>query len=78
MKRIYFLLLFALYSVMAIAQEGSGGADLNVNVTKTTEGGSSIPWLWIIGGIVVLVLLVALLRGGGTDRVVEKRTVVKD
>ena len=78
MKRIYFLIMTAFFSVMTMAQEG-GGADIKVDVTKSGDTGSSIPWLWIIGGIVVLVLLIALLGGrGGTDRVVEKKTIIRD
>lgn len=64
-------------SVMAIAQNGDG-PDLNVDVTKT-DNSAGFPWLWVIGAIVVIVLLIALLGGrGGTDRVVEKKTIVRD
>ena len=77
MKRIYFLLLSALMSVMAMAQNGDG-PDLNVNVTKDS-GAGNFPWLWVIGGIVFLVLIIALLSGrGGTDRVIERKTIVRD
>lgn len=77
MKHVSFFLLSIFMVLLAVAQE-SGGANLDVNITKN-EGGGNIPWLWIIGGIVVLVLLIALLNGrGGRDTIVEKRTVVKD
>lgn len=62
---------------MAMAQNGDG-ADLNVHVTKDS-GPGGFPWLWVIGAIVLIVLLVALLGGrGGTDRVIEKKTVIRD
>jgi len=77
MKRIYFLLLSAFVSVMAMAQ--NGGADVNVDVTKSSGNGGGFPWLWVVGGIVFIVLLIALLGGrGGTDRVVEKKTVIRE
>lgn len=77
MKRIYFLIMSAFFSVMTMAQEG-GGADLDVNITKTTDT-ASFPWLWVVGGIVLLVLLIALLGGrGGRDRVIERKTVVRE
>ncbi|WP_121353686.1 hypothetical protein [Flavisolibacter nicotianae] len=77
MKRLSFLVLSALMSVMAMAQ--NGGADVNVDITKSGGGGSSFPWLWVIGGLVFVVLLVALLSGGGsTNRVVEKKTIIRD
>ena len=47
-----------------IAQEG-GGADINVDINK--DGGGdwyTQPWVWIVGGALFILLLVALLRGG--------------
>lgn len=78
MKRIYFLLLTAFASLAAFAQDG-GSTKVDVNLGGES-GASNIPWLWIIGGLVFVILLVALLnnRGGGRDRIVEKKTVIKD
>jgi hypothetical protein len=79
MKRIYFLLLSAFLSTMAMAQQGGSGADVNIDITKSEGSAGGFPWLWVIGAIVFIVLLVALLGGRGrTDRVVEKRTVIKE
>lgn len=78
MKRISFLFASALMSVMAMAQN-SGGADVNVDISKTDSNGGGFPWLWVIGAIVFIILLVSLLGGrGGTDRVVEKKTIIKE
>lgn len=77
MKSFYFLVLAAFVSVVTRAQ--SGGADVNVDIGSGGSNAGGFPWLWIIGGIVFVILLVALLGGrGGRDRVVEKRTVVKE
>ena len=78
MKRIYFLVLFAFFSVWAMAQEG-GTTNIDVNLKSDTDAGG-FPWLWVVGGLVFLILLVALLNSGkgGTDRVIEKKTIVRD
>lgn len=77
MKRIYFLILFAFAGAMAIAQEG-GTTNVDVNL-KTDGGAAGFPWLWVVGGIVFVLLLVALLSGGrGSDRIIEKKTIVKE
>ena len=77
MKRIYFLILSAFVSVMALAQEG-GTTNVDVNL-KTDGGAAGFPWLWIVGGVVFVLLLVALLSGGrGSDRIIEKKTIVKE
>jgi hypothetical protein len=77
MKRIYFLILFAFVSAMAIAQDG-GTTNVDVNL-KSDGDAAGFPWLWVVGGVVFILLLVALLSGGrGSDRIVEKKTIVKE
>lgn len=61
-----------------MAQEG-GGAGLDVNITKTTDSaGGGFPWLWVMGGIVLLVLIAWLDGRGGIDRVIEKRQLFEN
>jgi hypothetical protein len=77
MKRIYFLLLTAFVSVMAVAQDG-GTTKVDVNL-DTNGNAAGFPWLWVVGGIVFVLLLVALLSGGrGSDKVIERKTIVKE
>ena len=81
MKRINLALTLAFINVMAFAQEkGGGSADINVDVNKGADaGGGTFPWMWLIGAIVLIVLLFALLGGSrGSDRVVERKTIVKE
>lgn len=79
MKRIYLLILSAFVSAMVFAQEGGGTTNVDVNLKTDGDGVAGFPWLWVIGGIVFVLLLVALLSGGrGTDRVVHKKTIVKE
>lgn len=62
-------------SLMGFAQESTTKVDVNLD-----KGASSFPWLWVVGGLVFVVLLVALLSGnrGGRDTVIERKTVVRD
>lgn len=77
MKRIYFLIMSAFFSVMALAQDGVSTTNVDVNLKG--DNGAGFPWLWVVGGVVFVLLLVALLSGGrGTDRVVHKKTIVKE
>jgi len=79
MKRIYFLILLAFTSAMALAQEGGGTTNVDVNLKTDGGGAAGFPWLWVVGGIVFILLLVALLSGGrGSDRVVHKKTIVRE
>ncbi len=67
LRRLFTLILVAFSSVAVFAQEK--GTDINVDINK--GGGSSnwyaSPWVWIIGGAVFVLLLVALLRGRNAD-----------
>jgi len=51
-----------LVSTISMAQEG--GADIDVDINKDSGGAwYGQPWVWIVGGAVFILLLVALLRG---------------
>jgi len=55
------ILLSSFLSVIAFAQDK--GVDIDINVKKESAWYQS-PVVWVIGGAVFILLLVALLRGG--------------
>ena len=78
MKKLNLALTLAFMNAMAFAQE-KAGADINVDVNKGGDAGGSFPWMYLIGAIVLILLLFALLGGrGGSDRIVERKTIVKE
>jgi uncharacterized membrane protein YdbT with pleckstrin-like domain len=65
MKRVYLTLLAAWFTMISFAQEHKVDIDINKN-----EGGGSFfmsPVVWIVGGAIFILLLVALLRGRSSD-----------
>lgn len=59
------LLLAATFStLMANAQEVTKKIDVDISTDNGTSFFAS-PWVWVVGGAVFILLLVALLRGGG-------------
>lgn len=56
--------LLGLFSVVSFAQEKT--IDVNINTKGESGGFFSSPWVWVVGGAVFILLLVALLRGGGS------------
>ena len=60
---IIFLSLAA--SIIAFAQEKS--VDVDIKAPGASDGGNffASPWVWVIGGAIFILLLVALMRGGG-------------
>ncbi|HEY5969361.1 MAG TPA: hypothetical protein VIU35_15385 [Chitinophagaceae bacterium] len=59
--RLTATLLSSFLSVISFAQEK--GIDVDINVKKEQEWYQN-PIVWVIGGAVFILLLVALLRGG--------------
>ncbi len=57
------LLMAAVLSFQSLAQDK--GIDVNVNVNKKNADWYQQPWVWVAGGAVFILLLVALLRGRG-------------
>ena len=52
-------------SFVTFAQEKT--ADVSLNVTETSKTWYSQPWMWVVGGAVFVIILVAILKGGRKD-----------
>ena len=63
-KSIYLFFASLFFSVLSFAQDKK--VDVNIN-TKSDEGNFFMqPWVWIVGGAVFLLLLVALMRNNSS------------
>ena len=58
------LMLFS--SILAFAQDKKVDVDINVNKGNQSQWYTQ-PWVWIVGGAVFILLIVALTRGGKKD-----------
>ena len=63
-KALLTILSFFL-SVLVFAQDAAKSVDVNIN----SDSGGGFPWVWVVGAAVFILLLVALLRGGGRKSV---------
>jgi hypothetical protein len=52
--------------VLAVSFAQDKGVDIDVNLKKESQWYQQ-PWVWIVGGAVFILLLVALLRSGRRD-----------
>ncbi len=80
MKKAYLTLLAVLTNILLFAQEKTTQVDVDVNKSTSSGNWYASPWVWIVGAAVFILLLVALTSGSrnSSDRVVEKRTVIRD
>jgi len=83
-KAFVTIIMLAFLQALAIAQDSSGGgtsssSSSTTTSTTTTETWYTEPWVWIVGGAVLLLLIVALMRGNRGDSATrsDKVTVTK-
>lgn len=76
-----FLLFFAtIANAIAWAQDSSVTATTQTTTTSSTETWYTEPWVWVVGGAVLILIIVALTRGnkgdsaGRTDKVTVTKT----
>ena len=83
MKKITFnaahryLLLFAFCVMQLMAFSQDAVTRTSTTVTTKTNNFVVEPWMWIVGGAVLLVIIVALLRGNSSKEV-SRTTVIKN
>jgi hypothetical protein len=65
LNKVTMVLATLLMSIYAVAQDGDKTVDVNIN-TKSDDGFFTQPWVWIVGGAVFLLLLVALMRNNNS------------
>ncbi len=61
-SKISLFILGSFMSTLVFAQEK--GLDVNIDVNKHNDTWYQQPWVWVVGGAIFILLLVAMLRGG--------------
>lgn len=84
--KMVFIFFLLMNTFVAMAQDGgtgsgdAGGASVTVSKTTssstTTQDWYTQPWVWIVGAIVFILLLIALIGGNSRSRTEVHRTVV--
>jgi hypothetical protein len=75
---------FFLMAIMTLTQAVVMAQDSSVSSTSTTSTTSTSttniqPWMWVVGGVIVLIIILALLRGNrSSDSVVVTKERIKE
>lgn len=77
-SKIYLTLLLAMANVIAFAQDSTTTITTKTDaITTTTEKTWYMePWVWLVGAGVLVLLLIALLKGGGSNKVAQEKVTV--
>lgn len=90
LRSAFLLCFFCLFQTLVFGQDSTSSSSTTTSSTKVSieEGAGAewytSPWVWVAGAAVFILLLIALLRGGGDktvdrrDTVVHKETIRKD
>ena len=60
----FMMIMFSLFVAVAAFAQDTKKLDVDIN-TNSGGGFFASPWVWVVGAAVFILLLVALLRGGG-------------
>ncbi|MDB5201773.1 MAG: hypothetical protein JWQ27_1182 [Ferruginibacter sp.] len=83
-QKMSLTLTMILFGIIAFAQDSTVTATTNATTTTTSEQTWYMqPWAWIVGGAVLILLIIALVRGNSdkttnSDRVTVTKTVSRD
>ena len=83
-KGFFLLLVASFYQAVVLAQDSTGATRTTTSTSTETTTWYTEPWVWVVGGAVFILLIVALVRGSGssntgsTDRVSVTKTVTRD
>ena len=64
--KIVLSLIAGLTSIAALAQDDTKKIEVDIDTKGAGDGANSFfmqPWVWVVGGAIFILLLVALLRG---------------
>ncbi len=64
-KKVFFAITMLFMSVLTFAQDKK--VDIDINTKADNSNVFMQPWVWVVGGAVFILLLVALIRGGKKD-----------
>lgn len=65
-NRIALIIASFYLSLAGFAQDDTKKVDVNIDANTGGSGNFfTQPWLWVVGGLVFILLLVALMRGSG-------------
>lgn len=79
--KFFLTFLFTAMQTVLFAQDSTSTSRSTSVTTETTTTNEwyTEPWVWVVGGAVLIIILVALLRGNSSkDKEVTRTTVIKD
>ncbi|OJU29469.1 MAG: hypothetical protein BGN92_02030 [Sphingobacteriales bacterium 41-5] len=67
-NRIALVIASFYLTLVAFAQDDTKKIDVDINANPGGNSGNFFmqPWVWVVGGLVFILLLVALMRGSGS------------
>lgn len=72
--KLWMVILFSCFQLVAFSQETSA-----TEIKNDAKNFLSQPWVWAVGGVILLILLIAMFSGGSKKhKQIVKTTVIKE
>lgn len=81
---LFYFMMLSLTTFISIAQDSVARSSTVKTVTTTTRHSVSIPnWAWVVGGIVLLIIIIALVSrkkpaASHTDKVIYTKKTIRE
>ncbi len=62
-QRVFFLIAASVSTLQLWAQDKK--VDVDIDVNKGDSNWYQQPWVWVVGAAVFIIIIVAILKGGG-------------
>lgn len=62
-----YLAIAALFFSQSVLWAQDETVDVNLNIDKGGDGWYTQPWMWVVGGAIFLIIIVALVRGKSSN-----------
>ena len=77
-KTFVTIFILSLIQTIVLGQDSGGSSTVTTTTHSETTTWYAQPWVWIVGGAVFILLLVALVRGNSSERVSVTKTTRTD
>ncbi|MDQ2721336.1 MAG: hypothetical protein M3Z26_16455 [Bacteroidota bacterium] len=72
---LFTMAVLIFFKAIAFAQDSASSSSATSSTT-TTQQGTTIPsWVWVVGAVVLLLIIIALVRGSGSK---DKTVITKE
>jgi hypothetical protein len=72
------MIAISLLLIMQVIAFGQDSTSSTATTTTTTSTTTIQPWMWVVGAVIILVIIIGLARSGSKDKVIITKETIKE